>query len=138
MNEPVWVNRIVLHHLHLASLAEFGGSSGIRDEGLLDSALARPVNRRNYEPTADLPALAASYGYGIAKNHPFVDGNKRAAFHSVIIFLALNEPEFYGEIAECIQVMLSVASGGLSEEQFAAWIRANCEIGKPESIRRKK
>jgi len=126
MIEPVWINRSVLLHLHLASLAEFGGSTGIRDVGLLDSALARPLNLWNYEPTTDFPALAASYGYGIAKNHPFVDGNKRAAFHAVILFLALNNVEFRGEIAECIQVMLSVASGGFSEEQFAAWIRTNC------------
>ncbi len=131
MIEPVWINRGVLLHLHLASLAEFGGSAGIRDLGLLDSALARPVNRWNYEPTTDIPALAASYGYGIAKNHPFVDGNKRAAFHSVIIFLALNDREFHGKIAECIQVMMSIASGDLSEKQFAAWIRANCEELKP-------
>ena len=126
MIEPVWINRTVLLHLHLASLAEFGGSAGIRDIGLLDSALSRPLNRWNYEPATDIPALAASYGYGIAKNHPFVDGNKRAAFHSVIIFLALRKLEFHGEIAECIQVMMSVASGDLTEEQFAAWIRTNC------------
>ena len=137
MNQPVWISRSVLLHLHLASLAEFGGSAGIRDAGLLDSALARPVNRWSYEPGADIPALAASYGYGIAKNHPFVDGNKRAAFHAVIVFLALNKVEFHGEIAECIQAMMSVASGDLDEQQFAAWIRANCTKQSP-SIRGKK
>jgi len=131
MIEPVWINRSALLHLHLASLAEFGGSAGIRDVGLLDSALARPVNRWNYRPATDIAALAASYGYGIAKNHPFVDGNKRAAFVSVIIFLVLNKLEFRGEIAECIQVMMNVASGDLTEEQFAAWIRANSEKLKP-------
>lgn len=125
MNEPVWIDRLVLLHLHLAALAEFGGASGIRDANLLDSALARPVNRFHYESSADIPALAASYGYGLAKNHPFVDGNKRAAFHSVILFLALNGRELAAENAECILVMLDVASGRLSEEQFAAWIRAN-------------
>jgi death on curing protein len=138
MNEPVWINRRVLLHLHLASLAEFGGASGIRDANLLDSALARPVNRFHYEPAADIPALAASYGYGLAKNHPFVDGNKRAAFHSVILFLALNGRELSAEIAECILVMLSVASDGLSEEQFAAWIRANSEKQPSSSIGGKK
>jgi death on curing protein len=129
--EPIWINRTALLHLQLASLAEFGGSTGIRDAGLLDSALARPLNRWNYEPTTDIAALAASCGYGTAKNHPFVDGNKRAAFHAVILFLALNKIEFDGEIAECIQVMMSVASGELSEEQFAAWIRTNCGKLKP-------
>ena len=127
MKEPVWINRTVLLHLHSASLAEFGGSAGIRDVGLLESALARPVNRWNYQSKADIPDLAASYGYGLAKNHAFVDGKKRASFHAVILFLQLNGFELTAEIIECIQVMLSVASGELSEVQFAAWIRANCK-----------
>jgi death-on-curing protein len=138
MIEPVRIDRRVLLHLHLASLAQFGGASGICDANLLDSALARPVNRFHYEPSADIPALAASFGYGLAKHHPFVDGNKRAAFHSVILFLALNGRELSAEMAECILVMLSVASGGLSEEQFAAWIRANSEKQQSSSIGGKK
>jgi len=116
--------------LHEASLAAYGGASGTRDEGLLDSALTRPVNRYLYEPGTDIPALAASYGFGIAKNHPFVDGNKRAAFGAVGLFLLLNGLELIATEAEAIVTVLNLASSDLTESEFADWIRKN-------SVRRK-
>jgi|ERR1700722_1170603 len=123
MKQPHWINRKALFYLHSASLATFGGSTGIRDEGLLDSALARPQNRFLYAPESDLSELAASYGFGIAKNHPFIDGNKRAAFHSIGLFLSINGYELVADQLDAIQTMLSLAAGELSEEEFAVWIR---------------
>jgi len=125
MKQPRWISRRALLYLHSASLATFGGSSGILDEGLLDSALARPQNRFLYVPESDLSELAASYGFGIAKNHPFIDGNKRAAFHSVGLFLAINGCELITDQVNAIQAMLSLAAGELSEEDFAMWVRKN-------------
>lgn len=130
MKQPHWISRRALLYLHSASLATFGGSTGIRDEGLLDSALARPQNRFHYAPESDLFELAASYGYGIAKNHPFIDGNKRAAFHSIGLFLSINGCELVADQLDAIQTMLSLAAGELSEEQFAVWIRKNAKSQK--------
>ena len=125
MKQPHWINRRALLSLHSASLATFGGSPGIRDEGLLDSALARPQNKSLYAPESDLSELAAAYGFGTAKNHPFIDGNKRAAFHSVGLFLAINGSELVADQVDAIQTMLSLAAGEISEEEFAAWVRKN-------------
>jgi death on curing protein len=125
MKEPIWINRRALLYLHSASLTTHGGSTGIRDEGLLDSALARPLNRFLYSPNSDLAELAAAYGFGLAKNHPFIDGNKRAAFHAVGLFLSINGYELVADQVDAIQQMLNLAAGELPEEQFAAWIRRN-------------
>ncbi len=125
MKQQHWISRRALLYLHSASLATFGGSSGVRDEGLLDSALARPQNRFLYAPESDLCELAASYGFGITKNHPFIDGNKRAAFHSVGLFLAINGCELIADQVDAIQTMLSLAAGEISEEEFAVWVRKN-------------
>jgi death on curing protein len=130
MKQPHWISRRVLLYLHSASLATFGGSTGIRDEGLLDSALARPQNRFRYAPESDLFELAASYGYEIARNHPFIDGNKRAAFHSIGLFLSINGCELVADQLDAIQTMLSLAANELSEEQFADWIRKNAKSQK--------
>jgi death on curing protein len=130
MKQPRWISRRALLYLHSSSLATFGGSTGIRDEGLLDSALARPQNRFLYAPDSDLSELAASCGFGIAKNHPFIDGNKRAAFHSVGLFLSINGYELVADQLDAIQTMLRLAAGELSEEQFAAWIRKNTKSQK--------
>ncbi|HET7107005.1 MAG TPA: type II toxin-antitoxin system death-on-curing family toxin [Candidatus Acidoferrum sp.] len=130
MKQPHWISRRALLYLHSASLATFGGSTGIRDEGLLESALARPQNRFYYAPESDLSELAASYGFGIAKNHPFVDGNKRAAFHSVGLFLSINGYELVADQLDAIQAMISLAAGELNEEQFAGWIRKNTQARK--------
>ena len=130
MKEPRWIDRQALLYLHSASLSVHGGSAGIRDEGLLDSALARPRNRFLYSPDSDLAELAASYGFGLAKNHPFVDGNKRAAFHAVGLFLLINGHELSASQVEATQVMMGLAENELSEEEFAAWIRRNAKARK--------
>ena len=119
-----WVDRRALLLLHAESLAEHGGRAGLRDEGLLDSALARPLNLVAYgEP--DFADLAASYAFGLAKNHPFVDGNKRAAILSAGLFLALNGFRLTASQVDATQAMLALAAGELSEEAFARWLRAN-------------
>jgi death-on-curing protein len=120
---PFWIEKQALLMLHSESLAEHGGLSGLRDEGLLDSALARPQNLRAYAPGADIAALAAAYGVGLARNHPFADGNKRAAFLAVGLFLAVNGWRLAAAPVEATQIMLGVASGELEEDAFAAWIR---------------
>lgn len=123
-----WISKRALLLLHDESLAEHGGGAGIRDEGLLDSALARPLNVEAYaDPAAppDLATLAASYGVGLAKNHPFVDGNKRAAFLAVGLFLYLNGHRLQATQAEATLTMLAVAAGDLTEDAFAAWLRAH-------------
>lgn len=123
MNEPRWIKRQSLLLLHSASLAAHGGTAGIRDEGLLESALARPLNRFLYEPETDIAALAASYGFGLAQNHPFVDGNKRAALHAVGLFLLINGFDLVADQVDAIHIMLSLAEGKLTENDFASWIR---------------
>jgi death-on-curing protein len=123
MSGPFWLEKQALLMLHSESLAEHGGLSGLRDEGLLDSALARPQNLKAYAPDADIAALAAAYGVGLARNHPFADGNKRAAFLAVGLFLALNGWRLVAAPVEATQIMLGVASGELEEDAFAAWIR---------------
>ena len=124
MSGPVrWINKGALLLLHGESLAEHGGLSGMRDEGLLDSALARPLNRVAYG-TPDIAELAATYGVGLAKNHPFVDGNKRAAFLAVGLFLALNGYRLGVSELDATQTMLNVAAGEIDETDFAAWLRA--------------
>lgn len=121
-----WVNRQVLLLLHDESLAEHGGASGLRDEGLLDSALARPVNLALYAQP-DVAALAASYGVGLAKNHAFVDGNKRAAFLAVGLFLAINGYRLRTTQAEATLAVMNVAAGTLDETGFADWLRHHVE-----------
>ena len=126
MNEWRWIDRRALLLLHDESIAEHGGAAGIRDEGLLDSALARPLNLVAYGQP-DWAELAASYGVGLAKNHPFVDGNKRAAFLAVGLFLALNGRRLVATQAEATMTMLAVAAGSLDEPAFAAWLRSHTE-----------
>jgi death-on-curing protein len=111
--------------LHDESLALFGGLPGIRDDGLLDSALARPRNRLAYEPDAELCRIAAAYGFGLVRNHPFVDGNKRIGVLAVAVFLALNGLRFEPDEVEEVRTILDLAAGNSDEEEFAAWIVAN-------------
>ena len=121
-----WITRQALELLHEESLSLHGGASGLRDEGLLESALARPLNLSAYgEP--DLAALAAAHGVGLAKNHAFVDGNERAAFLSVGLFLGLNGYRLVATQAEATLTMLGVAAGEIDEEAFAAWIREHTQ-----------
>lgn len=119
-----WISRQALELLHGESLAEHGGAPGLRDEGLLESALARPINLAAYEEP-DVAALAACYGVALAKNHAFVDGNKRAAFLSVGLFLALNGYRLKATQVEATLTMLSMAASEINEERFAEWIRAH-------------
>ena len=125
MKEPVWLDGAALLHLHSESLAEFGGLPGIRDEALLDSALARPQQKFAYDEDADLATLTAAYGFGLAKNHPFVDGNKRAAFVSIGLFLALNGYRLTAPQPEATQTILRLAAGDLTEAELTDWIRSN-------------
>ena len=120
------VNRKALLLLHDESLAEHGGASGLRDEGLLDSALARPLNLALYA-TPDLAALAAAYGVGLARNHPFIDGNKRATFLAVGMFLARNGFRLNATQVDATLTMLGVAAGDISETDFAIWLRAHVQ-----------
>jgi len=123
MSEPVWLNRRALELLHSESIAEHGGAEGLRDEGLFESALARPQNLLAYEGVTEPARLAAAYAFGLAKNHAFVDGNKRIAFIAAALFQRLNGYRLVAEQAEATLVMLSIASGAFSESELAEWIR---------------
>lgn len=122
--EPVWMSRAVLDATHDAQLREHGGSGGIRDEGLLDSAMYRPRNKHVYGEQ-DLSVLAAAYAFGIARNHGFVDGNKRTAFVAAAVFLAVNGLDLAVPEPEVVDVMNRLASGKLTEAALAAWVRAH-------------
>lgn len=123
MDEPRWIDRTFVEALHHDQLRTYGGRFGIRDENLLESALARPQQRWAYESEADLFDLAAAYAFGIAKNHPFIDGNKRTAFAVMVLFLALNRRPLHVPEPEAIVTMLGVAAGDVSEPELAAWCR---------------
>jgi death-on-curing protein len=119
-----WIERPVVWAIHDAQLREHGGSPGLRDEGLLDSALARPVNLAAYG-NPGVEDCAAAYGFGIARNHPFIDGNKRTAFVCIELFLALNGYDLMADDVDCVRTMLALAAGELDEAELAEWIRAN-------------
>jgi len=124
MKKPVWVLRETVLTLHEQSLAEFGGAAGIRDEGLLDSALGKPENLFAHgKPT--IFDLAASYGFGLVKNHPFIDGNKRAGFIVAVTFLELNGYHFEATEADAAVRTLALAAGEMSEKEFAVWLKEN-------------
>lgn len=129
-----WLDPTVILAVHDAQLAEHGGGAGVRDKALLESALAKPINLANYEKP-DAAALAAAYGYGISRNHPFLDGNKRTAFVAVELFLHLNGHTLKASDADCVMVMLKVAAGEISEVDFAQWLRRN--ISDRQSLERR-
>ncbi|MDX9707429.1 MAG: type II toxin-antitoxin system death-on-curing family toxin [Azospira sp.] len=125
MNEWVWIEESVAWAIHEMQLTEHGGSTGVRDAGLLASALARPGQLHDYgEPPPDVFDLAAAYAFGIARNHPFIDGNKRTAYVCAELFLALNGWRLVEDDSVCVTRMLALAAGELSETDFAAWLRA--------------
>ena len=124
MAEPLWLDRSIVEALHAAQIREHGGQPGIRDEGLLESALARPMNVRGYDHDVDLARLAAEYGYGLVKNHAFLDGNKRIGFVAANVFLLLNGFEIDAPEPEAVDVMLGVADGSIDCVGFAVWIRS--------------
>lgn len=124
MTEPFWLTRQIIVAIHDEQLAVHGGASGLCDEGLLDSALDRPRNRWAYEQ-ADLPQLAAAYAFGIARNHSFVDGNKRTSLLALYTFLGINGFDFIVPEAEAAAIILALAAGEVNEEGLTRWIRDN-------------
>lgn len=122
MKRWIWIQRDVVLAIHEAQLAEHGGGSGLRDASLLESALARPENVAAYGKP-DVAALAASIGYGISRNHAFIDGNKRTGFVATELFLALHGFKLAADDVACVMIMLAVASGEITEAEFATWIR---------------
>jgi death-on-curing protein len=131
MSEPIWLDVDEVIDMHAEQLAIFGGPEGIRDHGLLESAVLRPVNQWHYGQT-DLAALAAAYAFGLARNRAFVDGNKRIAFHAMMVFLRGNDIAFAPDPAHATEIILSLAAGEVSEESLTRWIRDNwpAEPGK--------
>ena len=126
MKEPIWVLVEIVHALHSMLLAEHGGKAGIRDDALLDSALTRPQQKFNYDPESTLFELAAAYSFGIAKNHPFVDGNKRTAFIVGTLFLEINGFRLNAAEPEAAVTFESLAADTLSESDLAQWFERNC------------
>jgi death-on-curing protein len=120
--EPIWLDAKEALAIHDRQLAEHGGGSGVRDIGLLESALGRPVNQWHYGEN-DPAALAAAYAFGVARNHPFVDGNKRTAWVLARLFLVINGLVLSYEAADAIRTVLALASGDLSEDELASWFR---------------
>jgi death-on-curing protein len=131
MSEPIWLDVDEVIDMHAEQLAIFGGPEGVRDRGLLESAMLRPVNQWHYGQT-DMAALAAAYAFGLARNHAFVDGNKRIAFHAMMVFLRGNAIEFAPEPAHATAIILSLAAGEVSEESLTRWIRDNWPPGPRE------
>lgn len=126
--EPKWLAKKALLLLHEESITFFGGGAGLRDEGLLDSALARPVNQFLYRPESTLAELAAAYGYGLARNHAFVDGNKRVAFLAMGLFLRCNGYRLVAKQVDAIRVVMSLAAGEVTEQDLAVWITQNATV----------
>jgi len=125
VTEPRWLTKTGLVLLHDRSLALHGGSPGLRDEGLLESALARPLNRYGYEDVSDVIDLAATYAVGLSSNHPFIDGNKRTAFLAAGVFLEKNGLSLTADPVSATLTMLKVAAGEMDIDALAAWLRAN-------------
>lgn len=124
MSEPTWLLTEAVIDIHTEQLAQFGGPDGVRDRGLLESALARPINRYAYGET-DLAALAASYAFGIARNHPFIDGNKRVALLAMVTFLGLNDVVLAVSNADIAAAILALAASEVDENGLTRWIRDN-------------
>ena len=127
MKTPKWLRKDTIIAVHQKTLLEQGGAPGIRDEGLLESALARPINILEYALEPNLFDLAAAYGFGIASNHPFIDGNKRVAFYASVGFLRINGVYLNAGEADAAVTFIALAAGELSEEELASWFRNNSE-----------
>ena len=121
--EPRWLTRIVVDAIHNDQLREHGGLPGIRDENVLESALARPQQKWHYADNTDVPMLAAAYAFGLVKNHPYRDGNKRIGFLAMVTFLGINGYELEAPDAEVVTEILALADGSVSEESLVDWIR---------------
>jgi len=132
MNEPVWLAIELVEKVHARQLSEHGGPGGVRDQGMLESAIARPRQKFAYgDGAVDLPSLAAAYAFGLARNHPFVDGNKRTAAVLCELFLELNGYVLVADDADLYQVFLALAAGELTEQALAAWLR---DHARPERV----
>jgi death on curing protein len=125
VNEPRWLTQAVVLAIHADQIRAHGGTLGLRDRGLLESALDRPRNRFHYQSDVGLYGLAAAYGFALANNHPFVDGNKRVAFQAMYLFLGLNGLQIVASEEAVVSLMLSVASGELYEDGLTLWLEAN-------------
>lgn len=122
--EPRWLSASLVRAIHADQVRHHGGSLGLRDDDLLHSALARPRNRWHYDPDAELVDLAAAYGFGLVRNHPFVDGNKRVAFQAMFVFLGLNGWRIEAPEPEVVRLMFAAASGEVEESEIADWLRS--------------
>lgn len=134
----IWIERMLAVAIHERQLAEHGGGIGVRDEGLLDSALARPQQLHSYgDPPPGLADLAASLAFGLARNHPFVDGNKRTAAVACETFIVLNDATLNADDLELYPLYLALAEGSLSEAEFAAWLRTHISLGDNKRVNEK-
>lgn len=124
MDEPRWISRVVADAIHTDMLITHGGLPGLRGDALLESALTRPRHRFAYDPACDLPSIAASYGYGLVRDHPYADGNKRVAFVVMAVFLGLNGLGLITDEADVVATMTALAAGELEEEPLALWVRS--------------
>jgi death on curing protein len=125
VSEPRWLTESVVLAVHADQIRAHGGALGLRDRGLLESALDRPRNRFHYQSDVELVGLAAAYGFALARNHPFLDGNKRVAFQAMYVFLGLNGLRIVASEESVVSLMVSVASGELDEERLTSGLRAN-------------
>jgi death on curing protein len=123
---PFWLSRVVVDAIHYDQLREHGGLAGIRDENALESALARPQQKWQYAEDTDMAALAAAYGFGLVKNHPYRDGNKRIGFLAMVTFLEMNGHAFNATDAEIVVEILALADGRVSEAELTDWVRKHC------------
>ena len=124
MTEPFWLSTNLVLSIHDEQLRQFGGPPGLRDQALLESALSRPLNKYAYG-SEDLATLAAAYGFGLARNHAFIDGNKRIAFLAMVTFLGLNDIDFVVPEADAVVIILAVGAGEVDEDGLTRWIRDN-------------
>lgn len=127
MTEPIWLKRVWVDAIHFQQLQRFGGRYGIRDAGAIDSALARPRNHWVHQDERNLAVLAAAYGFGLTRDHGYVDGNKRVGFVAMAVFLDINGWNLEAPEPEVVQMMLAVASGALAESELAAWVRGHLQ-----------
>lgn len=130
MREPRWVERVVVDAVHWDQIREHGGLAGVRDKTALESALSRPRNKWHYDEASELTTLAAAYGFGLCRNHPYHDGNKRVAFVIMVVFLELNRLTLNAEEADVVTVMIALAGGKLSEKELATWLQVRSAKGK--------
>ena len=130
--EPTWLPRVAIDAIHTDQVREHGGLPRVRDETALESALARPRHKWHYKPESDLPTLAAAYAFGLVRNHPYRDGNKRIGFLAMVTFLGVNGYEFSASESEVVTAIVALASGNVSEDALADWIRQHSSPSGPQ------